>query len=389
MDGRGRARPRAAPSRPHRLGKAAFAPVEGVRLTLRLDDGTHQELRGLVVGEDEEHLHVLRCGQTIRVRQARIVARVAEALDPRAIWTPAQLVRRYLERLADRLGVTEQALTTAQRFRLAEYARAVGDFQAARAHYVRCAQDPGFERAKIVRQRIEEIDALLRDEAALEALRRMRAALWLREYRRVREALEQFPGEHPGVGEPVRRRLQEVRKDFQARRAEHVQREAGIRFPKVLAALIAAKVRETGISITDALAWARCDLTDAAFRVVAAGLARFDDVTPEEARALWESRPRGAWRTASFGSGTFIVRPSPGGERGAPRPPTRDRWWTSAPARERASWILAFFVQDSGVFEVEAPKTRPCATCGARGVVRGAACPRCHGARGEITARYR
>ena len=123
----------------------------------------------------------------------------------------------------------------------------------------------------------------------------------------------------------------------------------------------------------------------------------------------------------TYGSGTFIVepaklkpptrRPRPAGSGSGsgsgggaappvtiPKPPTRDQWWAGAAARERAAWVLAYFVEHSELFELGERELRPCLICNGVGLqsktfqtgeVLTYLCVRCGGAQNDVVVKYR
>jgi hypothetical protein len=398
----------------------ALATVMGHRIVQTLQDGSTDDVRGLIESEDGTYYNLRRGGRVLQVPKAQVAEVIEEEMDPRDIWSPEQLVARFLEELAKE-GADLDALTTRQRYRIAEYAENAGDFETARTHYQACADDPEFLLAAVARQRLEGVERILKDAAALGALRDIRMALSLKSFQRVRELIDAFPAEHPDASEPVMARLERTKKDFVRERAEYFQLEAKINFPKIVQKAIGDKVKEKDVGLSDVTSWTRRELPDMAFQELAARFQRRDDaVTPEEARVFWEGRSKTGWRTATYGAGTFIVNPPKikppkrraappkrsGGSGGGPapqitipKPPTRDGWWAGAAPKERASWVMAFFAQNSGLFEVsEEPKWTLCTTCNGEGLeskhlstgeVLQYLCTRCGGAQRDMRIQYR
>ena len=81
-----------------------------------------------------------------------------------------------------------------------------------------------------------------------------------------------------------------------------------------------------------------------------------------------------------------------------PKPPTHDQWWdTHGP--ERIGWVIAHFVESSGLFEIAYDLLRsPCKLCLGEGIktfstqtgeVVPYLCNRCAGGRYDLTVRYR
>ena len=402
----------------------ALSVVTGHRIVIELQGGGKDTLRGLIEREDETVIYLRQGGKILRVQKSMVVSKDTEDMDPRDIWSPEQLVERFLKELAKEPGEDGKPIdvdnpTSRQAFRIGEYAEKAGDFETAKRHYEACAGDPEFLLANVAKQRLEKVESILRDAAALADLRRMRMALSLKAFRKVRQMLAAFPEKHPDAGEAVQSRLEWGKKEFAKRRSAYFQLEAKINFPKILMKQIKTKVQEKDIGLSDVTAWTRRELPDLAFAALAEMFSKKDDVTPEEARAFWENRPKSNWKTATYGAGTFIVEPpkikppkrrrnkkkkkSSGGKAGPPvkipKPPTRDQWWGRAPTPHRQSWIMAFFAENSGLFEVsERPKYSNCGKCNGEGLetkrfqsgdVLKYICTRCAGAQRDKRVRFR
>ncbi len=394
----------------------AMQTVKGHRLVQQLQGGATEPVRGLIQEETTTHYHVLRGGKVIKVPKEQVVEVDEEEMDPRDIWSPEQLVARFMDELKKN-GADINNLSSRESFRIAEYAEKSGAFETAKKHYEICANDSEFLLAQVARQRLERVEALLRDAAALKGLRDIRLALSLKSFRRVREMLEAFPEEHPDASEPIKKRLEKTDKDFKKKRAEYFQLEAKINFPKFVLKMIKSKVQEKDIGLSDATAWTRRELPEEAFKGLAARLNKRDDVTADEARIFWENRKKSGWKTATYGAGTFIVDPpkikppkrkrNNNRRRGGgaaptieiPKPPTRDGWWAKAGVKERQSWVMAFFVENSGLFEVsDRIKYSLCMICNGTGLetknLSGGGqlsylCTRCGGAQRDKRVQYR
>jgi len=396
----------------------ALLAVDAHRLVQQLAGGTTQDVRGLIVREDETYYYVMQGGRTLRVRKDQVIEKVVEPMDPRDIWSPEQLVARFKEQLK-KDGEDLENPSSILSFRIAEYAETAGDFETAAAAYDVCAADEEFLNQAVAKQRLERVRAILRDAAALASLRQIRMALSLKSFAKVRSGIEGFPEKHPEAGEQIQARLEKLKKDFTTRRAAYFQLEAKINFPKSVMKLIKAKVQEKDVGLSDVTAWTRKSLVEEAFAALAARLQRRDEaVTPEEARAFWEGRRKSGWKYANYGAGTFIVEPPkikppkrrrsrrPKGGRGGaaaqvriPKPPTRDQWWARAVTKDRQQWIMAFFVENSDLFEVaEEAKYSQCPKCNGVGLESKSLqtggslqylCTRCGGAQRDKRVKFR
>ena len=401
----------------------ALATVTGHRLVQELNNGS-QTIRGLIVREDDANYYVMLGGREVRVPKASVSEKSEEQMDPRDIWDPEQLVDRFLGELKkdESLKEAEEDVDNPSArlaWRMAEYAENAGDYERAKQWYSIAANDEDFLNNAIAKQRLERVEGLLRDAAALETIRDIRMALSLKSFRRVREMLTEFPEKHPGAGALLQNRLEKAKKTFAQRRSEYFALEAKIHFPKIVQKLIKDKVQEKDLALSDASAWTRRELPELAFAELAARFSKRDDVTPEEARTFWDSRRKSSWRTVTYGSGTFIVMPAkikPPKKRannkkrrntgGAapkvtlPKPPTRDQWWeTKSDAKQKVNWLMAFFVENSGLFEVaDEPKLVPCVQCNGKGLEEmrtqtgdtvAFICRRCAGSQNDKRVKYR
>ena len=80
-------------------------------------------------------------------------------------------------------------------------------------------------------------------------------------------------------------------------------------------------------------------------------------------------------------------------------PPTRDAWWAAESVEGRTQWMLAYFVEQSGLFEVAPQREKTaCPTCGGTGLERHGLvggrflevlCTRCHGACFDEAVKFR
>ena len=195
--------------------------------------------------------------------------------------------------------------------------------------------------------------------------------------------------------------------------APEVSKTAGLmpRTVQWLRSRLRKKVREKDIRITDAVAWTRRELPEEMMLTIAKWLTRdgASRFNVEAAQEHWGARPRATWLTAKYGSGTFIVkppRPKPGRRATKvpdgvklPKPPTRDQWWQGASTSERTDWVLAYFVENSGLFELsDEMKSTKCRACNGVGMEQKVLssgetitflCTRCAGVGQDHTVRFR
>ena len=139
------------------------------------------------------------------------------------------------------------------------------------------------------------------------------------------------------------------------------------------------------------------------------------------AKKFWDDRPKKQPRRAKYGSGSRFIEPPKllpkTGQKQPPQqhnnknnngpapvikledPPNKDDWWKALPAEQRIEFWWAFYVEKSGLFEVD-PKREyvMCDKCQGDGKLSWtlsdgtqmeALCTRCGGRRNDIVLKYR
>jgi hypothetical protein len=406
----------------------AVSTAKGHRIVTRVGDD-EQEMYGVIEREEGGIVYLRRNGEVLPVPAAQIVERSEENLDPREIWGPQQLMEQLAAELAQQdPPQTLDSTDGRTAWRVGEHAEWAGALPQALEAFRRAAADPEFLNRASAEQRATRVEALLKDQAALATVRDLKVKLSSNLYKAVRAGLDGFEAKHPGSSEAVLKALETFKSEFAKRRDKHFRQMARFEFArKVCRKLIDAKVREKDITLADARSWAKRDLPDAAFDALAERMGKVDTVTPEEVRAWWDTRWQGvmksSWSRASYGAGTFIAykpkmqapKPRPGGAGGGgnrgggnqgpapqieiPKPPTPDEWWAKATNDERSSWLMAHFAQSSQLFEVaDDVELSPCRTCLGAGTITKMLqtgdtlvylCPRCGGARNDVTVKFR
>lgn len=394
--------------------------MAGHRVRQRLADGTVDDVLGLVISTGPAGTRIKRQGREMTIPADQVVEILEEEMDPRDIHTSRELYDAALARMvAD--GADPNALTSAEHFLIGEEAMWCESLEEAQQHFAAAAADEAYPRAPLARSRLEQIEGLLRDRAAYDALRNIRMAISLRSFGRARTSLAEFEATFAEAGPAVKQRFEDTRTLFDNTRNDYFRKGARLSFVRLLNQLIRPKVREKDIEVSDVMGWMKRGLPEAAFELLAVQFRRNDpDMTVEQAMKFWDERPKAGWpHSATFAGGTFIVfkpkieppKPSPGGGNSGkqksgpqkkftpPKPPTRDSWWKGADPGERQDWVLAKFALESGLFEVnERHIPTVCAICtgaglqsvqNSNGTLTQFLCTRCGGARNDIRVRFR
>jgi hypothetical protein len=379
-------------------------------VTYRVTGGT--DVVSGVVEREGDPLVIRTGGRTVEIERSRVVSREAGTCDATEIYTPDELY-----------AAKEQEVAPADArawFRVAKFAEKVGAYEQAKAAYENAASDPEFLYAEQARGKVAQLDALLKDKEAYETIRDLKVKLSSKQFVRVAEGIKGFSERHPEAGEAVKKALTALEEQYKTQRQATLSKAAGDMLPKIVSRLILARVRPKDVKVTDVLSWAKRELPEEAMVELAGrtALGRFDPtVTPEEARTLWDARPKRDWKRSSYGAGTFVVEPpkikppSGGGGGGSrrssgpavemeiPKPPTRDSGWEKESADRRRDWMMAHFAETSGLFEVHPKKDRTmCDLCVGTGLMRKVLstggelvylCTRCGGAQFDLTVKFR
>jgi hypothetical protein len=379
-----------------------------VRYKLNVGEDT---ITGVVQSEDAVNLVLKTAGGLLTIPKSMILSREESTCDATDVYTPDELAAEKK---------SKSTLESAREwFLYAQFCEAVGAYLQAKEAYEAAAVDPEFLNREVAAAKVTALDALLKDQEAVRTIKDLKMALTNKIFPKVRTGIEKFPEKHPEASKPVLAQVEALKAQLKKERDAYFAVEAGKSFVKILTRSIDAKVKVKDVPFNDVQSWAKRELTELAFADLAKDLQRKDPaVTVEEAKAFWEARPKKGWLHASYGRGTFVVDPPkikpPSGQGGGssrsggggptvkleiPKPPTRDSWWLGETTEGRRAWILAYFAENSGLFEV-APKRekKPCDICQGAGLetkslTGGGAlsylCTRCAGAQYDQTVKFR
>jgi hypothetical protein len=363
---------------------------------LLLTDG--REVIGKILSRDGDALLVKTAGATIRVPKNRIGAAATTVRVPAfEIYTREELYSQSVAGLlADDAGA---------QFELAQYCERILDFGHAVEHYLAAQElDPTFreddvrwalERSRVKSERQEQID-YLSEVDLLSARKKFDEALL-----RAEAFFEIFP-ESPLFPDAQRRveRVEKARerslrdliaKTWHRAAANRARRAVGKSYQEVLVYLDGLMAEEVFN-----------DVFEAAQRVQS-------DVEQDMVRQLWIEREGGRWRRASYGYGTWLLGEGPAlegmepdEEEALPTTTSKDKEraeleqrikrflqnqqlqrqarsseaqaeeqelsWKLLSSGARASWILAYYAEQSGDMELRQPRFRHCRECGGKGV---------------------
>lgn len=318
------------------------------------------------------------------VRVEEIKVKEADVFDGR------ELYERRIERVPPR--------TAAQHRILARHLYDTGDLEKSEHHYRAALRLKPAWYAEI-NARLKDIELLAADDAARDALRKVRTAYRLRkDYAGAEARLREFIAANPDrkrlaqkmLDDLEEARVGEMRKRFNAVKHEEFDR-------------VVDRFLRTHPDLEQALAWVRAQAEKETRKAIARRLGTTDG----QVEAFLEDEKTGSPHWASYESGSFIFskRAHKGKStrkaiRGDP-----DRWWDQYGDLEtRAGFLRAYAAERlERLFEVVQVKLRDCGSCGGTGIVRHVSvkqlqdgrhewkqvCPRCFKAARDRSVGYR
>jgi hypothetical protein len=380
--------------------------VDAERITLT--DGS--ELVGRIQNTDGDFLWLKRAEGTVPIDKRRLkgaaVLVKAPALD---VYTKQELYQQKAFELGPSLALEGREGAKAQD-ELARFAERLFDFPHALEHYgLARALDPAFDPERIGAA-IERCTLKAGEQEQVDFLAEIDLWRARRRYDKALAALEAFPRQFPDSP------LLEDWNVLKARVLKHQQgdlREEVVRSFHARAQRLAREAARKD-EYEEVIAYLDEGLAEELVKAVQADLAALaPEITPEEVQKLWRERKGGRVRQASYGLGTWLLgedralatppeegkekedeKPAPGSQAEA-RKKLEERiqrylknqelaraaqsggatseeddpnaFWKEYEIAGRAQWILAYFVENSGLFEIDRIRFENCRECGGTG----------------------
>jgi hypothetical protein len=273
----------------------------------------------------------------------------------------------------------------------------IGALPQAREHLNTARGDDAFMKleGRVVDGLLRDLDILEKSAGAREMVTQIEIAIRSRRWNDAKTKLEDLAKQY--TDETVRKKIRFSLLETKVMRGrdDHFRAELPRRVQKTMLALIDAKAKERKAirenpdaprssapvgTLAAARQWAAKDLPKAIWDKSMSELG----LTTEEMDAYWKVRSNRVSYSATYGTGSFIVakkaapapgaprgdaarrpagsRPSDNGSKGGPpkAPQTKERamtdeeWWEILAERpsDRARWLTAYFVENSGFFEL-------------------------------------
>ena len=399
---------------------------------LLLDDGT--EVVGVIERRSDDHVYVKRAESVIPVPKRRIVgASSGVQVSALEIYSKDELYQqRAFEQQAELQAQGREGARA--HWDLAQFAERLFDYPRALAHYrTALVRDPDY-RSEAVRAAVARTEAKAEHQSQIDLLEE--ADLWRarRRYDRSLELLASFPANYPGS--PLLEDCHRLR-DRVLRQQERDVRDLVVKRVHHWTVDLARKVPQEVDSYEAAVALLEDGLQERILERVLVDAQRLSpDVSPADVLRFWTERPSDRSRQASYGLGTWLLGeeravaipgdedPEPAASRGskaAARAELEQRleryfknqelarrsktgqgpdledpevFWKRWRGVEKSQWALAYFVEFSGLFQLQAARLSNCRECGGTGTrhiffTGGAgegnvsqdvfvACPHCH-----------
>lgn len=369
--------------------------IEADKIVLRSGD----EVIGKIVGRTDQEILLKVRGTVLPVPTANVRSASSGLLVPALdVYTKDELYN--LQR------ATVDLEDAAQQWELARFCERIFDFQRALEHYQAVQQlDPEFqdgaldaviERVTVKADRQEQVDYLNQ----IDHLKRRKR------YSDALDELVAFDGLYPDS--PLYEDRNKLEKRVLEARAEHAAEIVRLSWFRRMERLAAHAAREMGYE--GALAYLDDGMRQELLNQVTDDVRKIWPDVPDEAIAqLWLDRERGRWRPASYGLGTWLLgedgalagldtgaaTEEPKSDTDAQRAALDERlnrflknqesqrrarrsqeqdedveaYWAQLPHSARTNWLVAYFVENSGQFDLrEKPELRNCRECGGTGV---------------------
>lgn len=362
-----------------------------------------QQITGRIMRRDNREIEIRSRGATTVVPTNRLAAPPEKVVvDAIEVLTPEQF---YTERLPQ-----------------VPLDDAMAQFDFARELEAVAAYDQALVQLLLAQQLAEGDDALLsriegaipRIQTAIEhrvetdKLREIRTLIFRERFAEAEEQMEAFKNEHDDS--PVYDQFIEVEEKFEEQREAAMVRYLERNWYKRAASMLKKRALDRKATVETLQQYATAELPDLMRKVMAEELATMKaDLGPAEISSLWEARmedKKPKRHQAGFGNGTWILgeaRARAGlkneqedeqDTRSAAERELQDRykrylenlersrraagtntestpedWWSQASASSRFQWLLAFYAEFSGDFELVRVMFDECATCNGDGSV--------------------
>ncbi len=382
-----------------------------------------QQIIGRILSRDANQITIRTRGNTLVVPTVRLAAPpekvVVDAID---VMTPEQFYQERLPQIPE-----DDAL---EQYRFALELEEVSAYQQAQEHLqaalVLAAGDEPLERR--IEGALPRVETAIANKAETEKIKEIRGLMYRDRYAQAEELIEAFREEHSDS--PVYDQFLDVIEKFDEERETAMTLYLRNNWYKRAAAMIKKKSIDRRATVESLQNWATSEMPQALRELLAVELQEMKpDLDPGEVESLWRARmeTKPKRHQAGYGHGTWILgenraraglkdeeeQESDGRteaekelqeryrrylenlERtrqaaGTSEDATPEDWWKNATATARFQWLLAYYAEFSGDFELAGVRFENCPTCSGDGYVESiqvgtgggqekrSKCPTCH-----------
>ena len=411
----------------------AVPEVEADRLLLV----NGQQIVGRILRRDERNLEI----RTHEISSVIPLDRLAA--PPEKVRVPATQLLTPEQFYAERIGQLE-ADSALRQYEFALELQEVFALEQAQKHLDRAGElaaasgdEPLARRVSVARQ---QLAVTLENRAQAEALEEIKQLLHRERFAQALTLLDAFDQDHPDS--PLRVEYKDLEDRFEIEQKLSMERYLTRNWFDAVVAILKRRALDRDAAVDTLMTWVETEATAQVRAKMLEGLReRKADLDISEIDALWaERRSHGAKRhQASFGNGSWILgeeqataglraeekKPEDDGKTAQQREleertrkfldnlerarrtstgsqeSTPEDWWRRARPTERFQFLLAYYAEFSGDYEITNVSFASCQTCGGTGVVRSVSlsseggraksqeCPTCHhiGIRRSVTFR--
>ncbi len=318
--------------------------------------------------------------------------------------------------------------TARAHFDLAVDCQRFGDFEHAKEHFETAATDAEFVQTgdgRSIAQRVKNLDILIQARGAQDMIDMIKRQMATRKWNDALATLTELDEQYQDDAIRKAVRFDSYTSKVLKGRDKYFRKRVALQVYKTMRKSLMSKAREKKAkttqnlergqlpqgTIASAQRWASRDLGKELWNDVGSSLG----IEAEEMERFWKERSIKGVQTASYGTGSFIViksaeKPKKNDRRQRRRPSSRNRggnkgnqpekqvakkltdeeWWQKVRDGDKAKWLEAYFVENSGVFEIiRTDESTKCSNCGGKGVITQSStsggddssfCPQCNGA---------
>lgn len=373
------------------------------RITLR--DGT--QLIGLIEKRDDDYLYLRMRGDQRPVKKSLIAGPSMTIQVPALeIYTRDELYQAKQFELQARI-LAGGGTAAAAHLEMAQYCEGLYDFEHAVEHYEYARESDAAHEESVVVQGLRKARAKAAVQEQLDLLAEIDLWRARRRFDRSLEGLKSFQARFPNS--PVLEEFNKTRKRVE-KYQEIAVRDEVVRRWHYWTGRLAKKASREHENFEAVLAYLDDTMSSEVAKAVTEDLQRLaPGIRDDETRRLWEERTGGRFRQASYGHGTWLIgedralaeikkeepktavpKDSAEAERrrleeritryrknlelarkskssGESELESPEDFWANWRSSNRSQWVLAYHIENSGDFHIEAARMSSCRECGGKG----------------------